>query len=1124
MLPNTRTLLDHLRRLAPPAAPDASLLADWLSRRDEGAFAALVTRHGPMVLGVCRRILRDAHDAEDAFQATFLVLARQAARLRRPEALAGYLYSTALRLAWKARRAAHRRRSSPGPDGPERADAQPDPLDVLSGRELLAMLDEEVARLPDRYRLPVLLCVLQERTVEEVAGLLGWGVGSVRGRLARGRQRLRKRLARRGVRLSAGAGLLLPAAVPERLLAESVGNLSGPVPRAVSTLAGGIGTMAKPLAVCFSLLVLAAVGLGAGLGLLRPEEPEEHPAPAPAAPAPAAEEPRRDRHGDPLPPGAVARLGTLRFRAPGEVMALALAPDGRTIAVSSLAGLFLFDAASGKRVRFLSGSHPNSQPRWKVVFSPDGKRLATQGYKVVDRQFRPAVCVWDVAGVREPQDYPADHVAWVGWSPEGEPLAVCLEEGALHLHELAAGRSRRFACKDLPAPTLSEDVPVACAPVGRTLAVMGEKHIVHIWDTQTIRERCTCRPEKGRLWSLALSPDGNRLVCCSEQELQVWDVPTAKVLYSVAGQGKYAGARFSADGKTLAVADSRRSVCFWDAATGQERGRTKEPYHPAPGFALSDDGKTLVTTEWHSEAIHLWDVPGGTRKAEPAGHRCEPNGTSFSPDGRRVATCGSMDGTIHVWDLATAEPLASIHRPGQWVRRDCAFSRDGRSLFSAWTDEELWVSDADTGERRQAWKLEDPERKDTRQSGLYMHLSADDKTLVAFSYYYHKGGGLSHRDTLITGWDASTGRQLFRRRRAGLVSGTALSLDARVLALACSAAASDTGQPLEGAGAMRLENVATGEHLLTFPALEGQTFPLAFSPDGRLLAANNSNVQPEGKEWRRRDHLSVWEIATAAQVLELPAADPGPAAFSRDGRLLALASPGGEILIWDLEQGRERRRWKGFEAGVTWLAFSPDGRRLVSGLADSTLLVWDVGPRPAGPPEKLGAEGLAKAWADLAGDDAPRAFRARWTLTTAADEAFVLLKDRLRPVKEAEPRRLRRLLADLDSDHFAVRQKAQQELEDLGDLAEPAMREALAGKPTLELRRSVEKLLEGLRGPSRRPEVLRGVRAVAVLEGIGTPAARRLLEDLAAGAPGSRLTQEAKASLRHLDRQSLSDR
>jgi hypothetical protein len=167
---------------------------------------------------------------------------------------------------------------------------------------------------------------------------------------------------------------------------------------------------------------------------------------------------------------------------------------------------------------------------------------------------------------------------------------------------------------------------------------------------------------------------------------------------------------------------------------------------------------------------------------------------------------------------------------------------------------------------------------------------------------------------------------------------------------------------------------------------------------------------------------------------------------------------------------------------------------------------------------KLGPEGVAKAWADLAGADAARAFRARGALASSPEEAVALLKGRLRPARAADAQRLRRLLADLESEQFAVREKAQADLEELGDLAEPALRQALADKPPLEVRRRVQAVLDRLRGPVTHPEALRSLRAAAVLEDVGTPAARQLLAELAAGAPEARLTREAKASLARLAR------
>jgi hypothetical protein len=158
---------------------------------------------------------------------------------------------------------------------------------------------------------------------------------------------------------------------------------------------------------------------------------------------------------------------------------------------------------------------------------------------------------------------------------------------------------------------------------------------------------------------------------------------------------------------------------------------------------------------------------------------------------------------------------------------------------------------------------------------------------------------------------------------------------------------------------------------------------------------------------------------------------------------------------------------------------------------NSTLLVWDVPLPESSPATKLAVEDAAKVWSDLAGPDAPRAFRARWTLASAPEEAMQALTKHLHPAQAADPQLVRRLLANLESEQLAVREKAQDGLANLDDLAEPALRQTLANKPTLEVRRRVQAVLERLRGPVTRPELLRSLRAVAVLEeiGRGTPTA-----------------------------------
>ena len=242
---------------------DSELLGRYVERRDQDAFAKLVERYGSLVLGVARRQLADSHDAEDVFQATFLALARMASRQRKRTSLANLLYTIALRQSRKLRIGCERRESRERFALPQPRNSR-DPLEEVTGRELLQIIDEEIAALPDRFRLPVLLCCIQGLSREEAAKRLGWSEGSVKGRLERGRERLAARLAARGLGPTAFVVAPLAAiAVPSHLIARTVAVATGAradVPSAIAALAAA-GTPRK------SLLLFSLVGclLVAGL-------------------------------------------------------------------------------------------------------------------------------------------------------------------------------------------------------------------------------------------------------------------------------------------------------------------------------------------------------------------------------------------------------------------------------------------------------------------------------------------------------------------------------------------------------------------------------------------------------------------------------------------------------------------------------------------------------------------------------------------------------------------------------------------------------------------------------------------------------------------------------------------
>src|SRR5271166_2450533 len=220
---STTTVLRYIRTLVPGEAgegqSDQHLLDHFVSQRDESAFAALLQRHGPMAMGVCLRILHDNHLAEDAFQATFLVLVLRAGAIRKRASVASWLHGVAVRMARK--RKAQARRGQLPAVRLHATEPCRDSSTAAAEREEHELLDRELQRLPDKYRLPLLLCYFEGLTQEEAAAQLGWTAGKLKGLLERGRERLRFRLTRRGVALAAAASATmvapLSAAVPPGL-------------------------------------------------------------------------------------------------------------------------------------------------------------------------------------------------------------------------------------------------------------------------------------------------------------------------------------------------------------------------------------------------------------------------------------------------------------------------------------------------------------------------------------------------------------------------------------------------------------------------------------------------------------------------------------------------------------------------------------------------------------------------------------------------------------------------------------------------------------------------------------------------------------------------------------------
>jgi RNA polymerase sigma factor (sigma-70 family) len=1080
---------------------DGRLLEQFVAHRDEGAFAELVARHGPLVLGLCRRMLRDAHDADDVFQATFLVLARKAAAIRKPGSLSCFLHGVAYRLAVKARAEASQRRQHEQRAAPMSESKDAD----VSWAEVRSLIDEELERLPEALRLPLVLCYLEENTQEEAARRLSWPRGTLKRRLERGRERLRSRLARRGVTLGAGlfvAGLTRTesaVAVPTALRDTTVRAallFTSPEHAASATRAallaqGALNTMVTTRIKLVALaILLIGCATAAGLVLQPARKQADNKVESPGPPAGSAQ---KDRHGDALPQGATARLGTVRLRhsenispvvfspdgkramvgdregnvvcwdvatgkevrrlerAPGWLCSLALSADGKKLAAGEYYDrLFLWDVPTGKLVRRTQLPRPHENIR-QLLFTPDGPTLAI-------RDSSSTILLWDVVDDRKLNELkvPVQHLHCMVVSPDGRTLASGGESDThIRLWDIASGKEKLRIAGDR-----SIELCLAYSPDGKTLAVIGSTSWrVAFFDPGTGRKLRTSAEQYPGLSAIRYAPDGKSLAGIERGRICILDAASGKRLRTFdAVPRSMNGLAFSSNGKTIASFWTESAECahafdLWDAVGGQllhsfaghERGVTS--------LGFTADGATLFSSAWASDGVVLaWDAVTG----EPRGHCGEYgsgyNGIALSPDGKLLAACG--DRSLDLWDTATRKKVRSCQGQNFFLTRRVAWSDDGRFLVSSsHSDRSVHVWVAATGKERRVI----PTQQDYPAEAA---LSPDGETVAVCGY----------RDGTIRLWSIATGKERGKLATPGR----------------------EPGNDIEG--------VRPGHRLLY-----SMVYSVAFSADGSVLASAG--------EW---GDMHLWAPATGRLLRRWETKGDWIAqlAFSDDGRTLVTGHNDHTVQLWEVATGKERACFVGHRGPVRSVAFSRDGRRIASGSEDTTVLVWDA-TGGAHPDARLSSEQLQTLWADLLAADAGRAHRAVWRLALAPGEAAPFLAERLRHLAREEAARQRKigpLVADLDNEDFRAREKAAIELEKMGGLIEPALQKALQDQPSLESRRRIERILKKVAGWSG--ERLQALRALEALEHMVTPQARRCLDELARVESDVWITHEARAAAR----------
>jgi RNA polymerase sigma factor (sigma-70 family) len=1109
-------------------------------------------------------VLHNEHDAEDAFQATFLVLARKAGSIRQAESVSSWLHGVAHRIAMETKRKAARRRAH------ERRVPRHAPQPAISEtawQDLQEALDEELRQLPEKYRAPFILCCLENKSLADAAKQLGWKVGTVSGRLSKARHILQDRLSKRGVMLSAvltglavgpsAATAAVPAVVANATTDAALAFATGSIATAgiisanvlaltKADLKGMLFTKVKIVTALVLTMTLAATAVGiAAHQVLRPGDKTQKSARPAEEPTAGFEkkprEPRVDLYGDPLPEGAIARLGTVRMRHACIITGAAFSSDGKSIIASdAYSGVHVWDVAEGREVRQFF----KNEQCGPLAVSPDGRTLAVAGGfgpgcgtvrlcdpssgrvfgslakdsgKIGDLVFSndgsllataagdKSVGIWDVATQRLIRELTfAVNVGHVAFSSDGKLLACGTWDGHCRLWDLAQDKEVRQLRNE---PAGQHSLYAIFAPNGGPMAVWGyEDASIRLFDANGVKEirrfkqEGTAPTESGSAWGwlysihMSFSSDGKILAICrnvdrTRHRIDLWDVGSGKKLHTLVSAGFHGPSLlfFSPDGSKFASAGGDlwggdNIIRVWDVTQGKEILPFTGHGSPISSVAISPNGNS-VATAGQDGVIHLWERSSGRNLLRLEGDRGRWRQVSFSSDGQRLISWGTYDhGTLRIWDARTGQALSRVEQQSPeayWT----AVSDNGNTALSIEQGKSVRFHDLTTGRVIR-------EFVDASRALNPMALSPAGDKMVSFD---GAGTDALGRQLAIL-MNAADGKKLVQIPIKGVATGS------------CSSAMQHPWLSFSADG-RRLATAVTRFHE-TVSGTPTEIAVLAFDGTPTEIAVF------DGKELRRFGK----KIGDRFYGIDA-------AAISRDGKTVVTGvgdcyKPDEQIItLWETETGRERGHFLGHRGKTQALAISSDCRWVVSGGDDTSALVWDATkPRNSSIRHESAAVDLAAHFRNLAGNDAEQAYASIWALVNAQNQTVSFLRDHA----TTDVQKIQRWIRDLDSDKFAERERASQELGYILDEAEPYLKKALKNKPSAEVRRRIDLLLQRLAGAGRE---LQRLRALEVLEHIAAPsadatrlAAIDLLKKLAAGAPEARLTQEAKASLDRLER------
>jgi WD40 repeat protein len=871
-----------------------------------------------------------------------------------------------------------------------------------------------------------------------------------------------------------------PATVSSALADVTVRAALGTASARVAALSGSAlpGLAVLRGKIVFICLLLLGVATGSVMALLPRTSPPVRAAAASAAQSPTAPPPA----DEPLPQGALARLGTTRFRHSFGVWVIAYSRDGKLLASGGNGRwLCLWDARTGRLLHHWKGqSHPTV---FALAFSPDGRILAASDGKLIK--------LWSVETHKELREFTGhdELVSSLAFSPDGKVLASAGRDATVRLWDATTGRQLNV----LKGHTGMVNA-LAYRDDGKVLASAGSDGSVRLWDPRMGTPLHVCMGHDKDVFAVAFQPKSKRVVSSGlVGDVRVWHGDTGKQERILSREdGIVCALAFAPDGKTVAVG-RKDTVVLHDIASGTELRRWRLDIARGFPLAWSPDGKTLATGGYGT--IRQWDpTTGKEHKGAEEGHVSPIHHLQFDKDTGRLTSIG-WDGRSLEWDLTTGKNrlLASA-----WPS-----SYDVPVFAITYNRKFLATSSGIPGEP--VIDLYD------RTAKKKLHALAGHTDAVMALDFAPDGRRLFSlgRDRTVRAWDVGTGAQHWQanvgaNQKGPYVRSLAVAPDGKGVACALDSI-------------IHLLDAATGKELRTYPY--GQhVFSLAWSPDGsRIVLVGGMPIATGGV------YLGVWDARTGERIRYWKSPQSGsgnqvPIAISPDSRFLATGSDsqGTSVYVWELATGGKIAVLEGHHSGVWKLAFSADGRTLASGGGDSSILLWDMTRRMHDgklAPVAISAARFAQLWRRLADTDAAVGHAALWELVAGGRAVLPLLKARMPVAATLDARQAAKLIERLDADDYETREKAMKETAKLGLAAEVPLLKALAGRPGLEPRRRVEALVDGWLSS---PDWLRYQRAVAVLEHNGSAEAKEVLTALARGAEGARSTKEAAAALARL--------